>query len=98
MKKLQYTDCTPDYFYRKWSGLRLFYENQGSLLALTIGYSMKRRERELFDGSILHATVLLDMYNSDLLGEEERTSAAKFVSKLAQRLKGEQVWKLLSKL
>ena len=22
--KLQYADCTPGYFYRKWSGLKLF--------------------------------------------------------------------------
>ena len=32
-QKLQYSNCSPGYLYRKWSLLRLFYENQGSLLA-----------------------------------------------------------------
>ena len=48
--KLQYADCTPGYFYRKWSGLKLFYERHGSELATEISEAMSRRESSLMQG------------------------------------------------
>jgi len=87
-KKLQYADISPGYFYRKWSGLRLFYENNGSLLTTEIAQSMKRREAELFNNGLLLAAVLLDFNNMELLPPASVETAKKAVSNLALRLQG----------
>ena len=37
--RLQYSDVTPGYFFRKWTGLHLCYEEQGSVLGSEIASS-----------------------------------------------------------
>ncbi len=60
-KKLQFDDITPGYFYKKWSGLGLCYENNDSLLATEIAKSMKKREADLLNNGLLLAAVCLDV-------------------------------------
>ena len=50
--KLQYANCTPSYFYSKWSGLKLYYEQHGWSLRLAeeISEAMSRRELSLMQG------------------------------------------------
>jgi hypothetical protein len=43
-KKLQFADCASGYFYRKWTGLCLYDEANGSLLASKIAKSMGKKE------------------------------------------------------
>ena len=38
--KFQYANCTPGYFYRKWCGLKLYYEQHGSELAEEVSEEM----------------------------------------------------------
>jgi hypothetical protein len=87
-KKLQYADITPGYFYRKWSGLRLYYENNGSILATEIAKSMKKRESELLNNGLLLAAVYLDVHNMDLLPEDSVEKAKESVAYLVLRLQG----------
>lgn len=86
--RLQYSDCSPGYFYRKWSGLRLFYENQGSLLAEEIAKSMAKREPDLLNNGLLLAAVQLDVLNMQFLPEESEVKAREAVVNLVLRLKG----------
>ena len=74
--KIQYSDCTPGYFYRKWSGLLIFYENHSSRLATDIANSMRRRQTELLKGDLLRAAIYIDVFNMELLSEEEEEDMA----------------------
>lgn len=87
-KKVQYADCSPGYFYRKWSGLRLYYENNGSILATEIAKSMEKRESDLCSNNLLFAAVLLDVNNMDLLPESSAERARETVINLALRIQG----------
>lgn len=87
-KKVQYADCSPGYFYRKWSGLRLYYENNGSILATEIAKSMEKRESDLCSNNLLFAAVLLDVNNMDLLPESSVERARETVINLALRIQG----------
>ena len=48
-KSLQYEDCSPGNFYRKWSGSKLYYIQYDSSLAGFIGKSMIKRENKLLE-------------------------------------------------
>jgi len=87
-KKLQYSTCTPGYFYRKWTGLLAYYENQGSLLAEEIAKSMKKRSEDLLDNGVLLAAVVLDVQNRDLLSEDALRKGEDIVVNLVLRLQG----------
>ena len=87
-KKVQYADCSPGYFYRKWSGLRLYYENNGSILATEIAKSMEKRESDLCSNNLFFAAVLLDVNNMDLLPESSVERARETVINLALRIQG----------
>ena len=87
-KKLQYADITPGYFYRKWSGLQLFYNDYGSLLAKEIAKSMKKGETDLLNSGLLLAAVLLDVYNLELLPLSSVEKGKETVSNLTLRMKG----------
>jgi hypothetical protein len=87
-KKLQYAEITPGYFYKKWSGLRLYYENNGSLLATEIAKSMKKREADLLDNGLLLAAVLLDINNMELLPLDSVERATETITNLALRIQG----------
>jgi hypothetical protein len=90
-KKLQFADCTPGYFYRKWTGLRIFYEVNGSLLATEIAKSMEKRESELLNNGLLLAAVLLDINNMELLSEDNAKKAREATVDLVLRMKGLKV-------
>ncbi len=90
-KKLQFADCTPGYFYKKWSGLRIYYEVNGSLLATEIDKSMEKREPELLNNGLLLAAVLIDINNMDLLSENNVQKAREATVDLVLRMKGLQV-------
>lgn len=85
--KLQFSDITPGYFYRKWSGLKLFYEKHGSLLATEIFNSMVRRELQLLN-PILMAAVYLDAMHSDLLTKAQVSLAKIAIVKIVIRMNG----------
>ena len=48
-KALQYEDCSPGNFYRKWSGSKLYYIQYDSSLAGFIGKSMIKKENKLLE-------------------------------------------------
>ena len=85
--RLQYSDITPGYFFSKWSTLRFYYEEHGSLLASEIASSMKDRETKLFNEPLL-AAVLTDVHNQDLLSEEQKTVAEEALINITLRMKG----------
>ena len=85
--RLQYSDVTPGYFFRKWTGLRLCYEEHGSVLGTEIASSMKKRESQLFN-ELLLAAVLLDVHNQDLLSDQQKVVAKETVINVALRMKG----------
>ena len=67
---LQAEDLTPGQFFRKWRGLKLFFEANGSLIAKAILDLMKRREKELLSSDLFAAAIYMDDFNSHLLGEQ----------------------------
>lgn len=85
--RLQYSDVTPGYFFRKWTGLCLYYEDHGSVLGTEIARSMKMRESNLFNEPLL-AAVLLDVHNQDLLSDQQKIVAMETVVNVALRMKG----------
>ncbi len=87
-KKLQFDDITPGYFYKKWSGLRLCYENNDSLLATEIAKSMKKREADLLDNGLLLAAVCLDINSMEMLPLECVQKAIQTITSLALRIQG----------
>lgn len=84
---LQYSDVTPGYFFRKWSGLRMWYEEHGSTLGTDIANSMKKRESLLFNETLL-AAVFLDVHNQVLLSDIQTVVAKETVINVALRMKG----------
>ena len=88
--RLQYSDVIPGYFFRKWTGLQLVYEDHGSVLGTEIANSMKRREQHLFNEQ-LFAAVFLDIVNQDLLSDEQMDIARETVTQVALRLKGIEI-------
>jgi hypothetical protein len=87
-KKLQFDDITPGYFYKKWSGLRLCYENNDSLLATEIAKAMKKREADLLDNGLLLAAVSLDVNSMDMLPVDSADKAMQTITSLALRIQG----------
>ena len=87
-KKLQFDDITPGYFYKKWSGLRLCYENNDSLLATEIAKSMKKREAGLLNNGLLLAAVCLDVTSMEMLPMESAEKAIQTITSLALRIQG----------
>jgi hypothetical protein len=87
-KKLQFDDITPGYFYKKWSGLRLCYENNDSLLATKIAKSMKKREADLLNNGLLLAAVCLDVTSMEMLPMESVEKAIQTITSLALRIQG----------
>ena len=85
--RLQYSDVTPGYFFRKWTGLHLCYEEHGSVLGSEIASPMKRRESQLFNEPLL-AAVLLDIHNQDLLSQQQKIVAKETVLNIVLRMKG----------
>ena len=89
-KSLQFEDCSPGYFYKKWTGLKLHYKQHGSVLAHIIASSMDSREEELLGPGILLGAVVVDVNNMGALadnpGHEEKGREA--VVQLVLRLKG----------
>jgi hypothetical protein len=55
---------------RKWTGLELFLENRGGMIADDILESMRRRRTELFGNTVVMAAVFLDVFNTDKLSQE----------------------------
>ena len=89
-KKLQFSDCSPGYFYRKWSGLVLYYERTGvdSALAKEIARSMRRREQKLLSDDLLLAAVLIDVKHAEcLLDQPLEDRAIKKIVEVVLRLK-----------
>ena len=87
--KIQYSDCTPGYFYRQWSGLLLYYNEHGSALAECIKTSMLRREPELLKGDLLTAAIYIDVFHMELIIDaDKKESAYKKIEDLNIRLKG----------
>ena len=89
-KKLQFSDCSPGYFYRKWSGLVLYYERTGvdSPLAKEIARSMRRREQKLLSDDLLLAAVLIDVKHAEcLLDQPLEDRAIKKIVEVVLRLK-----------
>jgi bifunctional polynucleotide phosphatase/kinase len=87
-KKLQFDDITPGYFYKKWSGLRLCYENNDSLLATEIAKSMKKREADLLNNGLLLAAVCLDVTSMEMLPMDSAEKAIQTITSLALRIQG----------
>ena len=87
-KKLQYADISPGYFYRKWDGLRLFYDLHGSVLGEEIAKAMKKREADLFGSGVLLAAVHLDVRNRELLPEVSVQKAREVILNLVLRQQG----------
>ena len=87
-KSLQYENLTPGYFYRKWSGLKLFYQDHGSSLADAIAHSMQKREKELLSNGLLLAAVLSDVSNMDLLPPHHEIKGKETLINLVLRIKG----------
>jgi hypothetical protein len=87
-KKLQFDNITPGYFYKKWSGLRLCYENNDSLLATEIAKAMKKREADLLDNGLLLAAVSLDVNSMDMLPVDSADKAMQTITSLALRIQG----------
>ena len=89
-KSLQFEDCSPGYFYKKWTGLKLHYAQHGSKLAEVISDSMGWREAELLGPGILLGAVVVDVNNmgalSDNPGHEEKGREA--VVQMVYRLEG----------
>jgi hypothetical protein len=54
----------------KWTGLELFLENHGGMIANDILESMRRRKVELFGNTVVMAAVFLDVFNTDMLSQE----------------------------
>jgi hypothetical protein len=55
---------------RKWTGLELFLENRGGMIADDILDSMRRRKVVLFSHTVVMAAVFLDVFNTDKLSQE----------------------------
>jgi hypothetical protein len=87
-KKMQLEDLTPGYFYRKWTGLVLQLENNGGLIAKAICDSMKKREKELLDNSMMLSAVYMDVFNMHLLTSAQKQKAREAVVELGLRLRG----------
>ena len=87
-KKLQIDDITPGYFYKKWSGLRLCYENNDSLLATEIAKAMKKREADLLDNGLLLDAVCLDINSMEMLPLDSAEKAIQTITSLALRIQG----------
>jgi len=87
-KKLQFDNITPGYFYKKWSGLRLCYENNDSLLATEIAKAMKKREADLLNNGLLLAAVCLDVTSMEMLPMESAEKAIQTITSLALRIQG----------
>lgn len=85
--RLQYSDVTPGYFFRKWTGLQMCYEEHGSSLGTEIASSMKKRESKLFNEPLL-AAVFLDVHNQHLLSNSQKVVAKETVINIALRMKG----------
>ena len=89
-KTLQFEDCSPGYFYKKWTGLKHHYKQHGSVLADIIAKSMDSREAELLGPGILLAAVVVDVNNMGALADnpdhEEKGQEA--VVQLVLRLQG----------
>ena len=85
--KLQYSDITPGYFYRKWTGLQMVYEDHSSILGAEIAKSMKKREDHLFNDQLL-AAVFLDIHNQNLLTDEQKDKTRESVINVALRQQG----------
>ena len=84
---LQYADITPGKFFRKWTGLMLYYSDHGSLLADEIKESMKRRESQLINSTLL-AAICIDVHNVDLLSPEQKEVGQETLFKIYLRMKG----------
>ena len=87
-KSLQFENLTPGYFYRKWSGLKLFYQDHGSSLADDFLHSMQKREEELLGNGLLLAAVLSDVTNMDLLPPDHEIKGKETLINLVLRIKG----------
>lgn len=87
-KKMQLEDLTTGYFFRKWTALVLQMENNGGLIAQTICDSMRRREKELLNNTMVLSGVYMDVFNMHLLTTEQKQKAREAVVQLALRLKG----------
>jgi hypothetical protein len=85
--KLRMEDVTPGHFFREWTGLKLYLENKGGVLADDICALMKRREQEMLDNGMLLAAVLLDPDHADLLTENQKLSAQEKVVEVALKIK-----------
>lgn len=89
-KSLQFKDCSPGYFYKKWTGLKLHYAQHGSKLAEVISDSIGSREAELLEPGILLGAVVVNVNNmgalSDNPGHEEKGREA--VVQMVIRLEG----------
>jgi hypothetical protein len=85
--RLRLEDVTPGHFFREWTGLKLYLENKGGVLADDICASMKRREQEMLDNGMLLAAVLLDPDHADLLTENQKLSAQEKVVEVALKIK-----------
>ena len=87
-KALQFEDLTLGYFYKKWSGLRVYYQEHDSNLANSIAKSMEKREKDLLENGILLAAVLVDINHMDLLPERYVEIGKQSLIQLVWRMKG----------
>ncbi len=87
-KALQLEDLTPGYFYRKWTGLKLFLEDRGGLLAEGILASVSRREKDLLDNGAILAATFVDPTHMDLLMTPQQYAAREKIVEVALRMKG----------
>ena len=85
--KLQYSELTPGYFFRKWTGLKAIIQNNGSLLALDMLDSMNKREFNLLNDLVL-AAVFIDVLNADLLSEDQSRRGREALTNLPLKMKG----------
>ena len=84
-KKLQYEGLTAGYFYRKWTGLKLFLNDNGSLFAKDMVKSMEKREGLLLSPTLL-AAVLVDCRHAELLSRDQSETAKTKVKALAMKI------------
>ena len=65
--------------FRKWTGLLLYLENNGSIFADATCHSMKRRESNLFNPVFLTG-IYFDVNSFNLISMEQKDSARLVVS------------------
>lgn len=87
-KALQFEDLAQGYFYKKWSRLRLYYQENDNQEANCIANHMEKRGKDLLEKGILLAAVLVDVNYTDLLPAKYVEIGIKSLFQLVWRIKG----------